>query len=299
MGIGLVALLHESNTFAADRTTLENFQPDILVSGPEVLARLASAHHEMGGFIQGLRESGAEPVGVFAARALPSGAITAETFDYLTQQILLQFEQAGPLDGILVAPHGATVAENDPEADGAWLTELRKRVGPEMPIMGTLDPHANLSPAMVAATNALLAYQTNPHVDQQQRGCQAAQLMVRTLRGEITPVQTAASLRSRSVSNASVRKNRQPASSWPKWNARVKATRYWVPASFTAFLMPTYRKWGRPCSALPTTTPHSPSQWPMSSPKPYGSAERKRWGLLGYFDGRTKIPGTGRSSLPA
>ncbi|MEW4562097.1 M81 family metallopeptidase [Bremerella sp. JC770] len=192
MRIGLVALLHESNTFAADRTTLDHFQRDILVSGREVLARFADAHHEMGGFIQGLREGGAEPVGVFAARALPSGTITAETFDELTQQLLHQLKQAGPLDGILVAPHGATVAENHPDADGAWLTEVRELVGPDMPIMGTLDPHANLSPAMVAATDALLAYQTNPHVDQQQRGHQAAQLMVRTVRGEISPVQAAA-----------------------------------------------------------------------------------------------------------
>jgi len=75
------------------------------------------------------------------------------------------------------------------DMDGWWLTELRREVGPNMPLIGTLDPHANLSFAMVAATNALLPYRTNPHVDQRPRGCKAAELMLRTLRGEIRPVQ--------------------------------------------------------------------------------------------------------------
>jgi microcystin degradation protein MlrC len=62
------------------------------------------------------------------------------------------------------------VAENAPDMDGAWLRELRSRVGPMMPIVGTLDLHANLTEAMVRATNALIAYRTNPHIDQRKRG---------------------------------------------------------------------------------------------------------------------------------
>ncbi|MBA2117393.1 M81 family metallopeptidase [Bremerella alba] len=192
MRIGLIALLHESNTFAHDRTTWDCFQRDILVSGSEVLTRFMKAHHEMGGFIHGLQAAHAQAVGVFAARALPSGTITKEAFDRLIDQMLSRLKQAGPLDGILVAPHGATVAENHSDADGTWLAEVRRVVGPEMPIMGTLDPHANLSAEMVAATNALLAYQTNPHVDQHQRGVQAAEMIARTIRGEISPKQAAA-----------------------------------------------------------------------------------------------------------
>ncbi|MEX1039030.1 MAG: M81 family metallopeptidase [Pirellulaceae bacterium] len=192
MRIGLIAFLHESNTFSADQTTLENFRQDVLVSGEDVLRRFEGSHHEMGGFIDGLKQLNATPVGVYAARALPSGIITAATFDEILKQILAQLDQAGPLDGILVAPHGATVAENFHDGDGAWLTALRCAIGEKMPIFGTLDPHANLSPAMVAATNALLAYQTNPHIDQFDRGRQAAHLLARTIQGEIAPMQAAA-----------------------------------------------------------------------------------------------------------
>jgi microcystin degradation protein MlrC len=101
-------------------------------------------------------------------------------------------DAAGPLDGVLVAPHGATVSEPWPDFDGHWLGELRRRLGPDKPIIGTLDPHANLSPAMVHACDALIAYRTNPHLDQRARGIDAARLMVRVLRGLIKPTMTAA-----------------------------------------------------------------------------------------------------------
>jgi microcystin degradation protein MlrC len=76
--------------------------------------------------------------------------------------------------------------------DGSWLRELRSRVGPRLPVVGTLDLHANLTEAMVRATNALVAYRTNPHLDQRERGQEAARLLGRMLRGEIRPTQEAA-----------------------------------------------------------------------------------------------------------
>ena len=43
-------------------------------------------------------------------------------------------EKAGKFDGYLVAPHGATVSDEYPDADGHWLYKLRQRVGdPEHP----------------------------------------------------------------------------------------------------------------------------------------------------------------------
>lgn len=192
MRVGLISLLHESNTFVAAPTTLDNFRRDVLLVGHEILPHFAAAHHEMGGFVTGLRDAQIEPVGVFAARALPSGVITAETFDELVDCLLNHLEHHQPLDGLLLAPHGATVAENHPDADGYWMQAVRAAFGPDKPIIGTLDPHANLSPQMVAATDALFAYRTNPHIDQAERGREAAALMARTLRGEVRPRQAAA-----------------------------------------------------------------------------------------------------------
>jgi microcystin degradation protein MlrC len=191
MRIGIIALLHESNTFSSQPTTIERFRENVLLEGEAIRTTLADTHHEVGGYFGGLQKLGAEAVPLFAARALPSGTIGSETFAELLDRMWQSLDRAGHLDGLLVAPHGATVCEEWPDADGHWLQQLRRRVGSEMPIIGTLDPHANLSSAMVSSCHALLAYRTNPHLDQRQRGEEAADLIVRTVRGEIHPTMAA------------------------------------------------------------------------------------------------------------
>jgi len=192
MRIGIVALLHESNTFARQSTNVDSFRQNLLLTGESIRDALVGSHHEVGGFFAGLEANRAEAVPLFAARALPSGTIDAAAFTMLVENLLTAVRTAGSLDGILVAPHGATVSERYRDADGFWLAALRAEVGADVPIIGTLDAHANLSPLMVASCNALLAYRTNPHLDQHERGIEAAQLMVRTVRREIAPVQAAA-----------------------------------------------------------------------------------------------------------
>jgi len=184
-------LIHESNTFIAQPTTLEHFRQNMLVTGDEIREKFATAPHELGGFLAGCDEAGLEAVPLVVARAFPYGTITADTFQTLVELVWRELAAAGPLDGILVAPHGATVSEHYPDADGYWLSELRRRVGPDLPIIGTLDPHGNLSPQMVAACSALVAYRSNPHLDQRARGLEAARLMARTLSGEIRPTMAA------------------------------------------------------------------------------------------------------------
>jgi len=195
MRIGILGLLHESNTFISKPTTLTHFQEDLLVEGQDLLKALGSSHHEMGGFIQGLAEAAKqqpiEVVPLIAARATPSGTIEAITFQRLVQRILSSLEHHHPLDGLLVAAHGAAVAESHSDADGFWLQQVRNLMGANKPIVATLDPHANLSPSMVDACSAFIAYRTNPHLDQKQRGLEAARLMLDTLNGKVQPVMSA------------------------------------------------------------------------------------------------------------
>src|SRR6516225_2432527 len=100
MRVGIVALLQESNTFLAGRTTLTHFEQDLLVEGDAVRERLAGAHHEVGGFFAGLAEAGITAVPVFAARALPFGVVAADAFDALLQRMHAALDRAGPLDGL-------------------------------------------------------------------------------------------------------------------------------------------------------------------------------------------------------
>ncbi|HRK31093.1 MAG TPA: M81 family metallopeptidase [Tepidisphaeraceae bacterium] len=192
MRIGIVAIQHESNTFLAKRTSLQDFRNDTFSSNREIIEQFRDAHHEIGGFIEFLASQRIEIAPIFVARALPSGILSDETAGFLCQTLWDQLAAHDSLDGLLVAPHGAAVAENQRDFDGFWLTELRARFGTSRPIVCTLDLHANVSKRMVDACNATLAYRTNPHLDQRAIGLQAAELIVRTVRGEISPVQAAA-----------------------------------------------------------------------------------------------------------
>lgn len=188
--VGIITLTQESNTFVAESTTLEHFRQDLLGTGEPVRTAYAGTHHEVGGFFAGLEAAGIEAVPIFAARTTPFGTMTADAFASLLRILDESLAAAGKLDGLLVAPHGATASESYPDVDGHWLGFVRQRVG-RTPMIGTIDPHANLSREMIAATDALVAYRTNPHVDQRERGLEAAALMARTLAGEIRPTQAA------------------------------------------------------------------------------------------------------------
>lgn len=190
--VGIVGLLQESNTFIDGVTTLAHFEADLLLRGEAIREAMADTPHEVGGFFAGLEEAGIEAVPLFLARALPYGVIVKEDFEMLVAGLLEAVASAGPLDGYLAAPHGATIAAGYPDADGEWLSRLREQIGEGTPLIASLDPHANLTPAMVGATNAIIAYATNPHLDQRETGRKAALLMARTLTGEIAPVQAAA-----------------------------------------------------------------------------------------------------------
>lgn len=189
--VAIISIAHESNTFIPELTTLERFQESVLLIGESIREQYRDAHHEIGGFLQVLAEAEVEAIPILFAHARPWGMVSDETLDYLWGLALEGLEKAGPLDGILVAPHGAGVNESRHDMDGWWLTELRKKVG-SLPIISTMDPHANLTPQKVAACDAIITYRENPHLDQRQRGIEAAILMVRTLRKEITPTMAAA-----------------------------------------------------------------------------------------------------------
>ena len=191
MRIGIISLMHESNTFISTPTTLEDFRRQALLTREEVVEHWAESHHEIGGFLEGVRNGSQQPVPIFSAWATPGGPVTSDAYDSMLRTMLSELDVAGPLDGLLLAPHGAGVCESHRDMDGHWLSVVRDRMGPDFPIIATLDPHANLSQRMVNACDACIAYRSNPHLDQRQVGLQAADLMLRTLRGECRLTQAA------------------------------------------------------------------------------------------------------------
>ncbi len=194
MRVGILSLIHESNTFSHTPTTLDLFRRDGILTGEAVADHFRGGFHEISGFLEGLDAAGLDAVPLFYASTPPSGRITRDACDALIDLMFEQLAGAGRLDGLLVAPHGANAGEGADyhDLDGHWLSRLRQEAGPGIPIICTIDPHANLSRRMISACDATIAYRTNPHLDQKQRGLEAASLMARTLSGEVRPVQAAA-----------------------------------------------------------------------------------------------------------
>ena len=146
--IAVGGLMHESNTFAAARTDVAAFEAGGLETGPGIFARWGEAHHEVGGFFEGAPNYGFEAVPTLMGWATPAGPLTAEAYGELTERLLAAIEGAGLVDAVLLALHGAMVAEGEADADGALIERVRDLIGPDRPLIVSLDYHANVSPLM-------------------------------------------------------------------------------------------------------------------------------------------------------
>ena len=184
--IAIGGIMHESNTFSNTPTDFAAFSQ---VHAGNIRKVWGEAHHEIGGFIQGATEYGYTAYPMFMTSATPAGRVTDDAFDRLTEMLIQHLKAAPKYEGLLLALHGALVVESYPDGDGEVLRRLRDAFGRDLPIVVTLDQHANVSEEMVAESTALVIYKTTPHIDQRQRGLQAAELMMRILQDGITPTQ--------------------------------------------------------------------------------------------------------------
>jgi microcystin degradation protein MlrC len=187
--IALMGIYHESNTFVEVPTTLKDFRNGHYMKGTAIRKEYHAAHHEIGGMIEVIDQYEMELVPILYAEATPGGIISSETYNTLVEDMFSELQTVLPVDGCLVVPHGAGVSEEFPDMDGHWLSLLRQIVGDNVPIIGTLDLHANVSPLMTSSTDALVSYKQNPHTDQRERGKEAANLLIKTLLGKIKPKQ--------------------------------------------------------------------------------------------------------------
>lgn len=184
-----MGIYHESNTFVDKPTVMGDFHSGHYLKGDAIKNEYSDAHHEIGGMIEVMDQEGLELLPILYAEATPGGIITSETYQTLLEEMWSELQKVLPVDGCLVVPHGAGVSEEFLDMDGHWLSQLRQLVGDKIPIVGTLDLHANVSPLMVASTDALIAYRQNPHIDQRERGKEAAKILVQTLSGKVKPKQ--------------------------------------------------------------------------------------------------------------
>ena len=186
--IALLGMHLESNAFApvCDEAA---FRGLCYLAGDEILADLESDNPgqpaEVGGFVSEMNRLGIpwEPVPILVAAAEPNGPCEQGFFDATLKEMKSRLNDAGPLDGVYFSAHGGMTATVSDDPDGELFEMVRNVVGPNVPLIATLDLHANISEKMVAETDVLISYVTNPHVDQKERAQEAARVMVEMFDG--------------------------------------------------------------------------------------------------------------------
>jgi microcystin degradation protein MlrC len=184
MRIAIGQLWQETNTFNPIATTRADFEAFGVARGDEMVAQMADTN-ELGGFIQSLRTWPEPPqiVGLVRLPAWPGGPATSETFRWLRDEMLDALSRALPVDAVLLALHGSLVADGTPDVEGEILDLIRAMVGPKVPLVATLDLHANVTERMVRVANALVLYHTAPHIDVFETGQRGAAVLRRILDG--------------------------------------------------------------------------------------------------------------------
>ncbi len=177
--VAVLGLWHETNTFARQPTTLEEFRQLELAVGDEIGERNAGVGSVIGGFLDHGELNLAMCV---SAGAWPSGTVTADASRHIYQEMVNRLDALDDVDGVLVNLHGAMVAEDVEDPELRLVRAVRER-HPDAPIAAVLDLHANPSPELVAGCDIVLSYDTYPHVDMRERGSEAAELLGRSLRG--------------------------------------------------------------------------------------------------------------------
>ena len=189
MRIAIGGFLHESHSFAPIPTGWKDFlEPGgwPAVQRPAtLLAALRPSAVPAAGAIKAAEAAGVVIAPLSWGFANPAGPVTAEAFERLAALIFHDLQAAldeGPLDGLYLDLHGAMVAEHFPDAEGELLRRARAILGPDVPITASLDPHCNMTAAMVEYADALVPFRTYPHVDMKEAGARAMALLFDRIR---------------------------------------------------------------------------------------------------------------------
>jgi len=185
--IAVATFSHETCTFCPDPTTVADWE----FYGPPTRDILRGNGY-IGGFKRMCDEfGGVELVGMTSPRDSRGGSsgswLTREAFDKYAGLIVADLLQAGRLDGVYLALHGAMAVTGIPKPEAELVRRVRAAVG-KIPIMVTLDLHANEDQELADAADAVFIIKRYPHYDDGLMGETAARVMISTVRGRYKPV---------------------------------------------------------------------------------------------------------------
>jgi microcystin degradation protein MlrC len=189
--IAVGAFLHETNTFAPTKATYDDFVHGggwpSMAHGGDVLKVMRKINVGLAGFVEAAEANGWELVPTVAAAAVPSAHVTRDAFERIMKEMVDGIAAAGPIDAVYLDLHGAMVTEHHDDGEGETLARVRKVIGKDLPLVVSLDLHANVSPEMMEHADALIAYRTYPHIDMADTARRAGRTLMRMLADEVEP----------------------------------------------------------------------------------------------------------------
>ena len=188
MRIATIAVGQETNDFNPVPTTLDDFRAFGIHEGQEILTTM-QGKGQVGGCVDAVAASGmnVEWIPIISGWAMAGGRISTEARMFFEERIGTGLRNAGKIDALALHLHGAAAAEGVDDMEGAQLAICRAILGPDIPIVLSLDHHANVTRQMVELSTAIVAHRTQPH-DVYDTGKIAGEVLVRILRKEISPV---------------------------------------------------------------------------------------------------------------
>lgn len=186
MRIATGGIIHETNTFCKDQTPISDFHELI---GAEMIERDTGVHSFGGGIIEACERLGFELVPTYVAWAQPSGTISKAAYAEMLGKLLDGLRNAGELDAVCLTLHGAGVADGEDDIEGDIVEQVRALVGPDTPIVVTLDLHGNMTQRMIDAADACFPVHHYPHIDMYERGQEAIEMVPKLISGELKPTQ--------------------------------------------------------------------------------------------------------------
>ena len=187
MRVFIAGYQHETNTFAPTLADWDAFNAGHTFPsyrrGAKLIETLKDVNLPVSGFIQAALQRGWQLVPSVWAGATPSSYVTTEAFERICGDICEDLHKAvkDGIDAVYLDLHGAAVAQNADDSEGELIARIRAIVGKGVPIVGSLDLHANVTERMLQTADALVAYRTYPHIDMADTGRLAAKLLAQRI----------------------------------------------------------------------------------------------------------------------
>jgi microcystin degradation protein MlrC len=176
---------HETNTFAPSKADYAAFVDGggwpTMQFGESLIDAVSGANIPIRGAIDALHGAGHKLLPLVWAAASPSAHVTDDAFERIIGELCRRLDDAMPVDGVYLDLHGAMVTETCDDGEGEILHRVREIVGPRVPVVASLDLHANVTRRMVEYADAFSIYRTYPHIDMADTGARAAHLLLRAV----------------------------------------------------------------------------------------------------------------------